>query len=94
MQHVALGPQNWLLNVARKERRRVKVYVVSGVGLAGSINSFDNFVVLLNTTRGLQAIYKHAIASVQLDDLGCLASSESDPKAPAVAVRKCRPIRD
>lgn len=95
MQHVALGPQNWLLNLACKERRRVKVYLVSGVGLAGSIDSFDNFVVLLNTTRDMHAIYKHAIASVQFDDPGYLASrsAECDPKVPIVVVRKRRPIR-
>ncbi|WP_430869547.1 RNA chaperone Hfq [Cupriavidus basilensis] len=95
MENFAVGPQNWLLNAARQRQKRVKVYLVSGVRLAGSIESFDNFVVLLNTTDGLHAIYKHAITSVQLE--GPVrppgAGSESDPKAPTVVIRTRRPIQ-
>lgn len=74
----------------------MQVYLVSGARLLGKIKSFDRLVVLLNTPGGMHAIYKHAITSAQLDDPGHLASksSQSDPKAPIVVVRKRRLIRD
>ncbi|WP_430869691.1 RNA chaperone Hfq [Cupriavidus basilensis] len=59
------------------------------------MESFDNFVVLLNTPDGIHAIYKHAITSAQLEGRvrPAGAGSESDSKAPSVVVRKRRPIR-
>ncbi|WP_430869548.1 RNA chaperone Hfq [Cupriavidus basilensis] len=96
MQHVALGPQNWLLNAARKERRLVQVCLVSGVRLVGTVKSFDHLVVLLKTTGGMHTIEKRSITSVQWDDPGLLAnkSSGSNPKVPVVIVRKRRLIRE
>jgi host factor-I protein len=46
--------QDPFLNVLRKERIPVSIYLVSGIKLQGQIESFDQFVIL----------YKHAISTV------------------------------
>ncbi|MDF3834265.1 RNA chaperone Hfq [Cupriavidus basilensis] len=79
-------PQSDFLNAARKERKRVEVYLVNGIKLIGSIESFDQFVVMLNAPGGVQTIYKRAISTIQL------ATGARQP-APGVH-RESRPIRD
>jgi len=55
--------QDPYLNVLRKERVPVSIYLVNGIKLQGQIESFGQFVVLLkNTVR--QMVYKHAISTV------------------------------
>ena len=60
-------PQNDFMNAARKERKRVEIYLVNGIRLTGCIESFDQYLVMLRTPVGLQGIYKRAISTVQLD---------------------------
>jgi len=60
-------PQNDFINAARKERKRVEVYLVNGIRLVGYIESFDQYLVMLRTSAGLQGIYKRAISTVQHD---------------------------
>ena len=55
------------MNAARKERKRVEIYLVNGIRLTGCIESFDQYLVMLRTPVGLQGIYKRAISTVQLD---------------------------
>jgi host factor-I protein len=59
--------QSDFLNTARKERKRVAVYLVSGIRLVGTIESFDQFLLLLRTPTGIQTVYKHAISTIQVD---------------------------
>jgi len=67
MQSEQSSTQNDFLNTARKERKPVEVYLVNGVRLIGSIASFDRFVVVLSAPGGgMQAIYKSAISTIQL----------------------------
>ncbi len=73
--------QDPFLNVLRKERIPVSIYLVSGIKLKGQIESFDQFVILLKNAVS-QMVYKHAISTVvparmvkvpmqgQPDDLG------------------------
>ncbi|WP_186248532.1 MULTISPECIES: RNA chaperone Hfq, partial [unclassified Burkholderia] len=63
-------PQNDFINSARKERKRVEIYLVNGIRLTGCIESFDQYLVMLRTPVGLQGIYKHAISTIQLDTGG------------------------
>ncbi|WP_082055331.1 RNA chaperone Hfq [Cupriavidus basilensis] len=58
-------PQNDFLNSARKERKRVEVYLVNGIKLTGSIASFDQYVVMLSGPGGMQIVYKRAISTIQ-----------------------------
>lgn len=55
--------QDPFLNVLRKERIPVSIYLVNGIKLQGQIESFDQFVVLLKNSVS-QLIYKHAISTV------------------------------
>jgi host factor-I protein len=55
--------QDPFLNALRRERIPVSVYLVNGIKLQGTIESFDQFVVLLRNTVS-QMVYKHAISTV------------------------------
>ncbi len=51
------------LNILRKERIPVSVYLVNGIKLQGQIESFDAFVLLLRNNIS-QMVYKHAISTI------------------------------
>ncbi len=55
--------QDPFLNMLRKQRIPVSVYLVSGIKLQGQIESFDQFVILLKNAVS-QMVYKHAISTV------------------------------
>ena len=55
--------QDPYLNVLRKERVPVSIYLVNGIKLQGQIDSFHQFVLLLKNTVS-QMVYKHAISTV------------------------------
>ncbi len=55
--------QDPFLNVLRKEKVPVSIYLVNGIKLQGRIESFDQFVVLLKNSVS-QMVYKHAISTV------------------------------
>jgi host factor-I protein len=89
------------LNMLTKEHVRVSVFLVNGIRLVGYIQSFDRYVLMLNSAAGMQTIYKHAISTVQ-EDIGKpspitsrYASSQDGEgeRAPSVSHRKIRSIR-
>jgi host factor-I protein len=55
--------QDPFLNLLRKERVPVSIFLVNGIKLQGQIESFDQFVVLLRNSVS-QMVYKHAISTV------------------------------
>ncbi len=55
--------QDPFLNMLRRERVPVSIFLVNGIKLQGQIESFDQFVVLLRNSVS-QMIYKHAISTV------------------------------
>ena len=55
--------QDPFLNMLRKEKVPVSIYLVNGIKLQGQVDSFDQFVVLLKNTVN-QMVYKHAISTV------------------------------
>ncbi|MBS1269204.1 MAG: RNA-binding protein Hfq [Gammaproteobacteria bacterium] len=55
--------QDPFLNILRKERIPVSIYLVNGIKLQGQLESFDQFVVLLKNSVS-QLIYKHAISTI------------------------------
>jgi host factor-I protein len=55
--------QDPYLNTIRKEKVPVSIYLVNGIKLQGTVDSFDQFVVLLNNSVS-QMVYKHAISTV------------------------------
>ena len=59
------GPslQDPFLNVLRKENIPVAIYLVNGIKLQGSVESFDQYVVMLKNNI-TQMVYKHAISTI------------------------------
>ncbi len=55
--------QDPFLNALRKERIPVSIFMKNGIKLQGTIESFDQFIVLLKNVT-TQVIYKHAISTV------------------------------
>ena len=55
--------QDPFLNMLRKERVPVSIFLVNGIKLQGQIESFDQFVVVLRNSVS-QMVYKHAISTV------------------------------
>jgi len=56
--------QDRLLKEAKEEDRRVKIYLVNGMQLAGKISSFSRFVVVIDIKGEQNMIYKHAISTI------------------------------
>ena len=55
--------QDPFLNILRKEKIPVSIYLINGIKLQGQIESFDSFVVLLRNSIS-QMIYRHAISTI------------------------------
>jgi host factor-I protein len=56
--------QDGFLNLARREKITVTIYLVNGAKLLGRIKSFDKFSLLLETGAQEQLIFKHAISTI------------------------------
>lgn len=56
--------QNAFLNVARKERHEVTVFLMNGFQIKGRVQSFDGFTVLIESMGKQNLIYKHAISTM------------------------------
>jgi len=69
--------QDPFLNVLRKERVPVSIFLVNGIKLQGQVESFDQFVVLLKNTVS-QMVYKHAISTIVPSRVVRLPSSGTD----------------
>ena len=55
--------QEPFLNILRKEKVAVSIYLVNGIKLQGQIDSFDQFVIVLKNSVN-QMVYKHAISTI------------------------------
>ena len=55
--------QDPFLNILRKDRIPVSIYLVNGIKHQGQIESFAQYVVLLRNTV-TQMVYQHAISTV------------------------------
>ena len=55
--------QDPFLNALRKERIPVSVYLVNGIKLQGTVESFDQYVMLLRNAVS-QMVFKHAISTI------------------------------
>ncbi len=74
--------QDQFLNLLRKNKVPVNMFLVKGVKLQGIVTWFDNFSILLRRDGQSQLVYKHAISTImpsapvdaeqfQSADLGC-----------------------
>ena len=55
--------QSPFLNILRKEKITVSIYLVNGIQLQGKVDAFDQFVILLKNNVS-QMVYKHAISTI------------------------------
>ena len=56
--------QDGFLNLARREKATVTIYLVNGAKLLGRIKSFDKFSLIMETGANEQLIFKHAISTI------------------------------
>ena len=82
--------QDGFLNLARREKTTVTIYLVNGAKLLGRIKSFDKFSLILESGAQEQLIFKHAISTISLnrratDELRGQQTSESDGLAEPIA---------
>jgi host factor-I protein len=56
--------QDTFLNVVRKNRTPLTIFLINGVKLQGVVTWFDNFSVLLRRDGQPQLVYKHAISTI------------------------------
>ena len=56
--------QDMFLNILRKDKMPVSIYLVNGIKLQGHIESFDSFVLVLAHHDSNQLVYKHAISTI------------------------------
>ena len=75
--------QDAFLNLLRKNKAPVTMFLVKGVKLQGIVTWFDNFSILLRRDGQSQLVYKHAISTIMPSapvDTGLFASSEGSRK--------------
>ena len=56
--------QDSFLNLLRKSKISVTIFLINGVKLQGVITWFDNFCLLLRRDGQSQLVYKHAISTI------------------------------
>jgi len=56
--------QDSFLNNVRKEKVTITVFLNNGYKLTGTVIGFDNYVLFIETDKGQQLVYKHAITSI------------------------------
>jgi len=57
--------QDAFLNMARRERSVVTIFLLYGAKLTGRIKSFDKFSLILESGTQELLIFKHAISTIQ-----------------------------
>lgn len=83
--------QDVFLNLLRKSKTPLTMFLVKGVKLQGIVTWFDNFSVLLRREGQNQLIYKHAISTIMPTgevDIGPIVDVVSEPS------RKQPPLQD
>ncbi len=55
--------QDKFLNKLRKDKVQVSIFLVNGIKLEGTIDSFDSYTILLKS-KITQSVYKHAISTI------------------------------
>lgn len=64
----ALNIQDNILQSLKNKNEQIKIFLMKGFQIQGTVLDFDTFVILLESEGKKQLIYKHAISTVQLPD--------------------------
>lgn len=59
-----LNLQDAFLNLVRRDKIPVTVYLVNGFQIKGLVKGFDNFTVIIEMEQRQQLVYKHAISTI------------------------------
>jgi host factor-I protein len=78
--------QDQFLNLLRKNKVPVTMFLVKGVKLQGIVTWFDNFSILLRRDGQSQLVYKHAISTI-------MPSQPVDPRLFAGAIDAGKKVR-
>jgi host factor-I protein len=78
--------QDQFLNLLRKNKTPVTMFLVKGVKLQGIVTWFDNFSILLRRDGQSQLVYKHAISTI-------MPSTPVDARQFAAAVENSKKVR-
>ncbi|MBF0501220.1 MAG: RNA chaperone Hfq [Candidatus Riflebacteria bacterium] len=60
--------QDHILQVLKSKGVLVKIFLMKGFQIQGTVLDFDTFVILLESEGKKQLIYKHAVSTIQLPD--------------------------
>lgn len=60
--------QNQALNILRKDKKNITMFLMNGFQMRGKIKAFDDFCVVLTSDGKDNVIYKHAISTITLND--------------------------
>lgn len=64
----AINIQDNVLQYLKEERELIKVFLMKGFQIQGTVVDYDTFVILLESEGKKQLIYKHAISTIQMPD--------------------------
>ena len=64
----AINIQDNILQYLKEQKEAVKIFLMKGFQIQGTVLDFDTFVILLESEGKKQLIYKHAISTLQLPD--------------------------
>ncbi|GAB4281061.1 MAG: RNA chaperone Hfq [Candidatus Rifleibacteriota bacterium] len=64
----AINIQDNILQYLKEEGEPVKIFLMKGFQIQGTVIDFDTFVILLESEGKKQLIYKHAVSTIQLPD--------------------------
>ena len=59
-----LNLQDLYLNIARKERIPITIFLMNGFQLKGVVKGFDTYVVVFEVDGKTNMVYKHAISTI------------------------------
>ncbi|NLI76226.1 MAG: RNA chaperone Hfq [Candidatus Riflebacteria bacterium] len=74
----AINIQDTILQVLKGKGEPVKIFLMKGFQIQGTVLDFDTFVILLESEGKKQLIYKHAISTIQLPDDFSLKSVQQE----------------
>ncbi len=64
----AINIQDNILLLLKNKAEPVKIFLMKGFQIQGTVLDFDTFVILLESEGKKQLIYKHAVSTIQLPD--------------------------
>ena len=57
--------QDLFLNIARKEKINITIFLMNGFQLRGTVKGFDSYVILFESEGKINMVYKHAVSTIQ-----------------------------